>query len=81
MVKTIDGGRWHGITKIQGKYNDQRVSVNSILKPLKSLTCTGKMKKGSGEVQVEGRCGKKSRRNSSTRKDDCGVLTHPTFEL
>jgi len=35
--------------------------------------------KGSGEVQVEGRrCVKKSRTNR--RKDDCGVLTHPTYE-
>ena len=31
-------------TKIQNKCNDQRGSVN-ILKPLKGLTCTGKLKK------------------------------------
>jgi hypothetical protein len=51
MVQPIGDGRWHGITKLHGKYNDQRGSKNSILKPLKalkSLTCTGKMKK---EVQ------------------------------
>lgn len=36
------------LTKLQDKCNDQRGSVNSILKPLKtskSLTCTDKMKK------------------------------------
>jgi hypothetical protein len=37
-------------------------------------------RKGSGEVQVEGRMYRKKRRNRSRRKDDCGVLTQPTYE-